>query len=57
MEDSSSYPSESYDPSDEAEVERIKARSGDLGESEYDADEQRAILAELTGIDPSAFAD
>lgn len=48
----------SFDPSDEAEMERIEARSKRLGEEDYiDPDEQQRILADLTGIDPEFFAN
>lgn len=47
-----------YDPSDEAEIARIEARSKRLAEEDYiDPDEQQRILADLTGIDPEFFTD
>jgi hypothetical protein len=42
-----------YDPSDEAEAARILDRNPNLAaEGEVNAEETRALLAELTGIDP-----
>ena len=42
-----------YDPSDEGEAQRILDRNPNLAsEGEVDAEETRALLAELTGIDP-----
>lgn len=41
-----------YDPSDEAEVQRISERNPNLAyEGEVNAEETRALLAELTGFD------
>jgi hypothetical protein len=42
-----------YDPSDEGEAQRIQERNPNLAsEGEVNAQETRALLAELTGIDP-----
>lgn len=42
-----------YDPSDEAEAQRISERNPNLAyEGEVNAEDTRALLAELTGIDP-----
>lgn len=57
MEPDPGYSSGQYDPSDEAETQRIAERNPDLGEPEYSDDEQLAILADITGIDPRILAD
>lgn len=42
-----------FDPSDEAEAQRISERNPDLAlEGELNGEETRSLLAELTGIDP-----
>lgn len=46
----------SFDPSDEAELDRIESRSKRLGEEgDLSVDEQQRVLADLTGIDPEFF--
>lgn len=46
----------SFDPSDEAELDRIESRSKRLAvEGDLSDDEQQRILADLTGIDPEFF--
>lgn len=46
----------SFDPSDEAEIDRIESRSKRLAvEGDLSDDEQQRILADLTGIDPEFF--
>lgn len=46
----------SFDPSDEAELDRIESRSKRLGEEgDLSVDDQQRILADLTGIDPEFF--
>jgi hypothetical protein len=47
-----------YDPSDEAEAERISKRNPNLAsEGEINGEETRNILAELTGVDPEFFSN
>jgi hypothetical protein len=47
-----------YDPSDEGEAQRILDRNPNLAsEGEVNAEEQRALLAELTGVDPEFFGN
>jgi hypothetical protein len=42
-----------FDPSDEGEAQRISERNPNLSvEGEVNAEDTRALLAELTGIDP-----
>jgi heme/copper-type cytochrome/quinol oxidase subunit 2 len=47
-----------YDPSDEAEIERIKLRGKrNAEEDDLDPDEYQRVLADLTGIDPDFYTD
>jgi hypothetical protein len=47
-----------YDPSDEAEVERIATRNPNLAVGEEsDGQEARQLFAELTGIDPEFYGN
>lgn len=41
-----------YDPSDEAEVARIKARDGGLSEEDDLSGEERSLLDDFGGVDP-----
>jgi hypothetical protein len=45
-----------YDPSDEAEVERISERNPNLAGDDVNGQEARQLFAELTGIDPEFYS-
>jgi hypothetical protein len=44
-----------YDPSDEAEAERIAQRNPNLAGEEVNGQEVRELFAELTGYDPEFY--
>jgi hypothetical protein len=47
-----------YDPSDEAEAERIAARNPNLAAGDdLDAQDARQLFAELTGVDPEFYGN
>jgi hypothetical protein len=47
-----------YDPSDEAEVERIETRNPNLAAGDdVDGRDARQLFAELTGIDPEFYGN